>query len=132
MAKRVCAVIIKNDEILLMHRIKQGQEYFVFPGGGIEKNESIEDAMIREVKEELSIGAKIDKLLFQIENRGQQELYFLIKEFSGSPKLSGPEKERMNENNQYHPVWLKLDKAIKLPNLYPEKARERIRALVRE
>jgi len=130
MGKRVAAIIIENNKILLMRRIKEGQEYYVFPGGGIEGNESTEDAIIREVKEELSLDAKIDKLLFQIENRGQEELYFLIKEFSGIPELSGPEKERMNGNNQYYPVWLDLNKALNLPNLYPEEARQRIKKLI--
>jgi len=129
MSKRVCAVIIKDNKILLMRRIKEGQEYFVFPGGGIEGNESVEDAIIREVKEELSLDAKIDKLLFEMENRGQEESYFLIKEFSGIPELSGPEKERMNENNQYYPIWLDLNKASDLPNLYPEEARRKIKEL---
>ena len=129
MSKRVCAVIIKNNKILLMRRVKRGQEYFVFPGGGIEQDESIEDAIIREVKEELSLDAKIDKLLFQIENRGQQELYFLIKEFSGVPEIGGPEKKRMNKNNQYYPTWIDLNKISKLSNLYPEEARERIKEL---
>lgn len=129
MSKRVCAVIIKDNKVLLMRRIKEGQEYFVFPGGGIEKDESVENAIIREVKEELSLDAKIDKLLFQIENRGQQELYFLIKEFSGTPKLGGPEKERMSENNQYYPEWLDLSVASNLSNLYPEEAKEKIKKL---
>jgi len=130
MAKRVCAVIIKDNKILLMRRIKEGQEYFVFPGGGIEGNESVEDAIIREVKEELSLDAKIDKLFFQIENRGQEELYFLIKEFSGTLGLSGPEKERMNKNNQYYPIWLDLNKVSDLPNLYPEEARQKVKELI--
>lgn len=123
---RVVAVIIKDNKILLMRRIKKDQEYFVFPGGGIEQNESDKDAIIREVKEEISLDTKIDKLLFEIENRGQQELYFLIKEFSGIPKLGGPEKKRMNKDNQYYPTWVDLNKISNLSNLYPEEAREMI------
>src|SRR4030042_2198730 len=130
MEKRVAAVIIKDNKILLMRRIKDGQEYFVFPGGGIKENESVEDAIIREIKEELSLDAKIDKLLFQIENRGQEELYFLIKEFSGIPELSGPEKERMNENNKYYPEWIDLDKIQDLSNLYPEAVRKKVKELI--
>jgi len=131
MDKRVCAIIIKDNKILLMHRIKNGQEYFVFPGGGIKENESEEDAVIREVKEELSLDAKIDKLAFQIENRGQEELYFLIREFSGTPKLGGPEKEIMNNNNQYYPEWIDLDVASNLFNFYPEEARQKIKDLIK-
>lgn len=129
---RVAAIIIKDNKILLMRRIKKGQEYFVFPGGGIEDNEIPEEAIIREVKEELSLDAKIDKLLFQIENRGQQELYFLIKEFSGVPKIGGPEKKRMNKNNQYYPTWIDLNKISNLSNLYPEEGRSKIKDYLAE
>ena len=128
---RVAAIIIKDNKILLMRRRKEGQEYFVFPGGGINEGESVEQAITREIKEELSLDVKIDKALFQIENRGQQELYFLIKEFSGTPELSGPEKERMNENNQYYPTWIDLDKISDLDNLYPKEARQRIKELTK-
>lgn len=131
MPKRVAAVIIKDNKILLMRRIKEGQEYYVFPGGGIEENESAEDAIIREIKEELPLDVKIDKLLFRIENRGQQELYFLIKEFSGTLKLGGPEKEKMNKNNQYYPEWIDLDTASNLSNLYPEEAKRKIKELIK-
>jgi len=126
MPQRAVGVIIKDDKILLMRRIKNGQEYYVFPGGGMENGETIETAIIREIKEELSINPKIEKLLFEIENQGRQEYYYLIKEFTGQPKLGGEEKQRMNKNNQYYPVWIELNKLKDLNNLYPESAKERI------
>ena len=105
MNKRVVGVIIRNGEILLMRRVRDDREYFVFPGGGIKRDESLENGVIREIKEEFNLDVKINKFLFQIENRGRQEFYFLIKEFSGVPEISGNEKKRMNKNNQYYPVW---------------------------
>ncbi len=44
------ALIIKDNKIAMMHSKKYG--YYKFPGGGIEKNESKIDALIRETKEE--------------------------------------------------------------------------------
>lgn len=129
---RAVAVIVKNKKILLIHRIKNGKEYYVFPGGAIKKEESSKEAVIREIKEELCLDIKLDKLLFQIENQGRQEFYFLVKEFSGVPQLGGEEKERMNKNNQYHPIWVDLDKIKELDNLYPEEARQRIIELIKE
>ena len=119
-------MIVKNDKVLLMRRIRNGQEYYVFPDGGVKEGESTETATIREIKEELSINPKIDKLLFEIENQGRQEYYYLIKEFSGQPQLGGEEKQRMNENNQYYPVWMELDKLTNLDNLYPELVKKKI------
>jgi len=124
---RAVGIIIKNKKILLIHRIKDGKEYYVFPGGAIEKGESPEEAVIREIKEELSINEIIiDRFLFQITNRGNEEFYYLIKSFFGQPKLGGEEKQRMNQNNQYYPVWMDLDKIQSLDNLYPREAKLRI------
>lgn len=61
----VVAGIIKNnkDEILITKRnLKKSQGgLWEFPGGKIEKNETREDAIIREIKEELDIEIKVDK-----------------------------------------------------------------------
>ena len=61
---RAVAILIKNDEILLIYR-KNEKEYFVFPGGGVEERETIEQAVIRELMEETTIEVKINKLLNQ-------------------------------------------------------------------
>lgn len=137
MSKRAVGIIIKDDNILLMKRVKNGLTRFVFPGGSIEKGETAKEAAIREIKEELSLDAKIDKLLFKYLNKfiDQQDnkeyysygYYFLITKFSGEPKIGeSPEKERMNEQNQYIPVWKTFEEVKSMKNLYPEEAKNRI------
>jgi len=126
MDKRAVAVIIKDGKILLMRRIRGGEEYFVFPGGGVGEGENPEDAVIREIKEEFCIDIKVDKLLFEIENKGRREFYYLVNEFSSISKIGGEEKERMNENNQYYPVWKELSEILDLSNLYPESAKQKV------
>lgn len=119
---------------MLIRRFKNGQKYVVFPGGGIEAGETPEEATIREIKEELSLDAKIDKFLFKKFNPGKPEIgskprdhyYFLITEFTGNVKLGGIELETMNENEQYYPNWYDLKEAEKLENLYPQKAKEKL------
>lgn len=124
--KRAAAVIVKDDKILLMRRVKNGREYFVFPGGGIHEGETPEEAAIRELKEEFGISVKIEKLLFKMENRGKEEFYFLVREFSGTPEIGGEEKEQMSADNQYYPAWKELSEISSLSNLYPEGAREKV------
>lgn len=121
---RVAAIIIKDGKILLLRRVRDGKEYFVFPGGALEKGETQEEAIIREVKEELGIDTKLDKLAFQIINRGDEESYFLVKEFSGTPKWQ--ETEKFTEKDQYHPLWVDLEKAKNLANLFPKEARKKL------
>ena len=47
------AIIIKNKKIYMVHSILY--DYYKFPGGGIEKNESNIDALIRETAEEAGL-----------------------------------------------------------------------------
>ena len=126
---RVAGIIIKDGRILLMHRIKNGEEYFVFPGGGVEEGETPEGALEREIKEELNLDIKNYEKVFKVENRGMPEAYYLIMEFSGTPQLDGPEKERMNESNQYYPEWIELMKAAELKNLFPREAVAQVKRL---
>jgi 8-oxo-dGTP diphosphatase len=53
----VAAIIIKDNKILCVQRDKSKYDYisykYEFPGGKVEKNETFEEAIIREIKEEL-------------------------------------------------------------------------------
>lgn len=55
-----CA-ILKGRKILLLHRVKD--DWYELPGGKIEKTENPEDAVIRELKEELLVDIEILKSL---------------------------------------------------------------------
>ena len=54
----VRAIIYEDSELVMVYLVENDE--YKFPGGGIEANESIEDALIREVNEE--IGASIIKI----------------------------------------------------------------------
>ncbi|MDF2944153.1 MAG: mutator mutT protein domain [Herbinix sp.] len=60
----VAAIIIKGDQILAT---KRGYGDFInlweFPGGKIENDETKEEALIREIKEELKVTISIDSFL---------------------------------------------------------------------
>lgn len=116
---RVSAIIIKDGKILLIHRFKGGKEYWVLPGGSVEAGESNEEALDREVEEELSLKVVNKKYLFQIENSGRQEYHYLVGEYSGTIGLGGPEKEKMSEQNQYILEWVDLSRVDQLEDFYP-------------
>ena len=49
----VRSIIIKNGKVAMVHSLKY--DYYKFPGGGIEKGESHEEALIRETSEEAGL-----------------------------------------------------------------------------
>ncbi|WP_343522016.1 (deoxy)nucleoside triphosphate pyrophosphohydrolase [Pedobacter sp.] len=61
--KVVCGIIFKEDRILLCRRkpVKSLGGYWEFPGGKVESSESESEALIRELKEELSMQVEIGK-----------------------------------------------------------------------
>ena len=126
---RAVGIVTKNEEILLLRRIKNGQEYFVFPGGGVESEETIEDALIREMSEELSLKVQSNSFLFKIATQknpseaGRVFHFYLIDSYEGNPQLAGPEKENMCEDNQYYLEWVKISDQANMPNLFPENAK---------
>ena len=124
---RAVGILIKNDEILLMYRKKNGNEYFVFPGGGVEKEEKVEQAVIRELKEETTIEAKIDKLLYHhIYDDDTEQFFYLCNYIKGEPKLdeNSPEKKKMlNGEEFYNPLWIKIEE-LKNMLVYPLEIRD--------
>lgn len=124
---RAAAVIIKNGQILLIHRFCDGKEYYVLPGGGVEKGEDIEVATIREIKEETSLDAKLDKKLWEYKDDfdNRTHYFFLVTKFKGELKLSGPEAERNSDSDKYILEWHDLNKIENLL-IYPEKITKKI------
>ncbi len=61
---RVSAIIIEDERILLVRHEKYGRSYWVLPGGGMDFGETLEEATVRELKEETNLDITVDKLVF--------------------------------------------------------------------
>ncbi len=89
----VAAVIERGDRILIGQR-KQRSAHplkWEFPGGKVETGELPEDALLRELEEELAIRARIDREItrYQFQYPGRPEIlliFYRVKEFEGEPR----------------------------------------------
>lgn len=106
MRTRVAGIIPMNDGFVLMHRKnvirnKEYQEYYTFPGGGLEEGETLEEGVIREVKEEFGINVKVTKKLYELENvkLNMKEYFFLCEYVDG--KFGTGEGEEFSNNPEY-------------------------------
>ncbi|HIG96805.1 MAG TPA: NUDIX domain-containing protein [Candidatus Aenigmarchaeota archaeon] len=114
------AILMNNGKIALMNVTKHS--YHKLPGGGIEKGESIEEALLREMKEEtgckIKIIAELGKIIEHRTHLGIiQTSYCYLAEVV---KKGKPEFDKGELSAGYKLEWVKIDEAIKLLKKEPE------------
>ncbi len=128
---RVAGIIKMNGGYAFMHRKnvkkkKDMQEYYTFAGGGLEDNETLEEGVIREIKEEFGITVKVVKKLYEMDFRelNQKEYFFLCEYVEGEFGTgNGPEfsnNPKYIDSGEYLPEIVKEEDIESLLLLPPE------------
>ncbi len=113
---RVCAVIIDSGRILAMH--DERSPYYYLPGGRVRMGETAEHAVIREVREELNVTARIARPLWlnqgffneDVDKLNYHELciYFLM-DITGTDLLRKGDRFTLHEGSHIHDFqWLEF------------------------
>ena len=111
---RATALIVQNRKLLVT---KDKGKYYTI-GGAIQVNERTEEAVVREVREELGVKAQAGQLAFVVENRFEQdgvsyhniEFHYLVDLLEDAPLT-------MQEDEKSQPCeWIDLDQ---LQNIQP-------------
>ncbi len=114
----VAAVIRKNDKIFATQRgygeFKDGWE---FPGGKIEEGETSEQALVREIKEELDtdikVGKQIDTIEYDYPNFHLSMECFWCEIVKGGLELKEHEAARwLTKETLYSVDWLPADVSL--------------------
>ena len=119
------ALIIKDGKMLATKINDKGDIFYIMPGGGQETGETLEEAVIREVREEFGFIVEPKSLEFVIEGvRGESfhrvDLVFLCEYIRELPNA-----EIISDCNQIGYEWLPVESLINEP-LYPSKLRKQI------
>ena len=122
MVVRVAGIVPMNGGFVLMHRKnvirnKDYQEYYTFPGGHLEEGETLEEGVIREIKEEFGINVKVEKKLYELENsRVNMKEYFFLCEYVDGEFGTG-DGEEFSNNPEYKDSGEYIPEIVKRENI---------------
>ncbi len=114
----VAAIIRKGDKIFATQRgYGEWKDWWEFPGGKMEVGETPEEALVREIREELSAEIMVDKFFCTVEyDYPQFHLTmhcYICSLLTESLHLNEHEAARWLKNNELDSVkWLPADKII--------------------
>ena len=113
-------ILIENRNVLLIYRERDGEKYYVFPGGGIEEGETKEACIKRECKEELGIDIEIKKYVYEIKGKDFVQHFFLIRRTAGEIGTGNPEEYDVNRKGGIQiPMFVSIDKLKSLNVVSP-------------
>jgi 8-oxo-dGTP diphosphatase len=136
MKTRVRSVIMENNALLLIHRIMQGREYYVFPGGGVEEGETEQAALAREALEELGVSVEVGEQFAECKlgpsgSEDQKEVFYRCRITGGTLGTGqGPEFQTgTHYEGMYLLEWIPYDE---LPgkDILPEQVKRKLIAEV--
>lgn len=92
---RVTGILVEDGKILLIKQVVSDERAWSLPGGRVEKGETIEDGMRREMDEETGLTTRIVKLLYLCEKPDADppllHMTFLLERVSGDIRLPSNE-----------------------------------------
>lgn len=103
--------VLKDNMVLMVQQhVQRGEIVWNFPGGGIHKGESPEDACIREIKEETGYEVKIKELLYTESTK----FTYLVEIVGGKMFV-----DKSNEDNEdiIDVSWVSIDDKNKWDNI---------------
>lgn len=120
--QRCRCIMFLGGKLALMHRIKKGREYYVYPGGGLEENESLEECVIREVKEEFGVDVRVMKKIYEYISNHSIQHYYLFEYIKGEFGTGEGDGEEFvsAEKGTYSPELININD-LALINLMPPK-----------
>ena len=132
MGNRGSVILIEENKVALIKRVRDSSVYFVFPGGGIQQHETPEAAAKREAFEELGVQVEIEGLFAKLAYQGDQ-YYFMAKRAGGTFGTGVGEEytDLKRQRGTYEPVWVEL-KDLQDIDLKPQEVAVELQRLVEQ
>ena len=112
-ALRARVILVEQDRLALIRRVRDGQIYYVFPGGGVEHDETPQEAAIREAAEELGVEVELGPLVALARRASGSLHHFYVATLRGGTFGTGTGPEwngdpARADRGTYEAVWLPI------------------------
>ena len=118
-------LLVRDGKMAAVKIRADGEEWYIMPGGGMEAEELITDALLREMAEELGVNVECGELLFVVEGLHGERFHRVDMVFECRYVSDIPGAQLTADTNQAGIEWLDIDTLNRQP-LYPSKLRRQI------
>jgi len=102
------AIIFHDGKLILIRRKWRRKEYWVTPGGGVEGNETLEEAVKRETREEIGIEINVGRFVMELTRESKERIshqkFFLCEYVSGDIGSGTDEKMLASDEKDFYEV----------------------------
>ena len=119
------ALIVKDGKMAVIKIRDAGEEWYIMPGGGQEEGETLNEAVCREVSEELGIAIECKELLFVVEGVHGEAFHRVDLIFSCEYIADIPDAVFHEDRTQAGIEWVDIS-SLDLQPLYPSRLRRQI------
>lgn len=115
---KVRAVIVQNNQMLLVEFDDETGLHYNLPGGTVESDEFLEDALVREVREETSAHVFVEQLMLthdyipavSPDTYGDRRILTLVYRCALRPNSPVPQLPAKPDENETAVRWIDVDK----------------------
>lgn len=127
--KRVSAraIIIEGDKIGLMYRKKTTHAFYCLPGGKQETGETLEQTVVREIKEEFGIDIVVIKKVYEFVSESAHQHFFLCRWVDGIFGTGQGEEFTVPSDKGYYEPRLINVEHLKELHILPKKIARQLR-----
>ena len=119
---RVSGIVFKEGKVALVkHENKHNGVYYLLPGGGLERDETIEECAVREVKEEIGLDVKIKSLAYyeDVVSDNDHTLHLIFR-----CEIIGGKVENLDPDKKVKDIVFMDGEEFKKVKFFPEKLKK--------